>query len=233
MSAYDLLVGAVRRLYDHRIATPAVLDAASCFPEAERFRGCWRGIRDEALAVARDLLAVPRFHELLPDQAGISANDDRDWRMFVLKVYGVPLARNLERCPLLAGLLARTPDVLSAAFSFLAPGKHIPEHHGPFRGVLRFHLGLSVPPDGDGRVGTVMRVDGVDHRIGEGDQLLWDDTYRHEVWNRAREVRVALLLDVRRRSMPRELRLLSRALIGGVGLAMRWRLATGRSSGLG
>ena len=42
--------------------------------------------------------------------------------------------------------------MLSACLSFVAPGKHIPVHRGPFRGVLRFHLGLIVPPDADGRL---------------------------------------------------------------------------------
>ena len=34
-------------------------------------------------------------------------------------------------------------------FSILAPGKRIPPHDGPYKGVLRYHLGL----DGPGRTG--------------------------------------------------------------------------------
>ena len=34
------------------------------------------------------------------------------------------------------------------------------------------------------------------HRLDDGECLLWDDTYPHEVWNKTDEVRIALLLDV-------------------------------------
>ena len=35
----------------------------------------------------------------------------------------------------------------------------------------------------------------VRHRLADGESLLWDDTFPHEVWNRSEEVRIALLLD--------------------------------------
>ena len=115
------------------------------------------------------------------------------------------------------------PDVLSATLSFLAPHKHIPQHRGPFRGVLRFYLALSVPTAADGRPGTVLMIDGIEHRIADGECLLWDDTYPHEVWNRSESLRIALLLDVRRRGMPLDMTLLSRLLIGVAGVAVRLR----------
>ena len=93
---------------------------------------------------------VPRFHEIMRSQADISANDGRDWRMFILKAYGVEIEQNVERCPTVAALLEQTPEVVSCVLSFLAPGKHIPKHRGPFRGILRFHLMLSMPSDADG-----------------------------------------------------------------------------------
>ncbi len=233
MSLYDLTVSAIKRLYARSITTSAVLDTAAFFPHATSFQSRWQELQAEADQVAANLLKVPRFHELLPSQAPISANDDRDWRMFVLKAYGVPVARNLARCPVLAQLLAEHSEVLSASFSFLAPGKHIPEHHGPFRGIVRFHLGLRVPQDRAGLQGTILRIDGTDHRLGDGDTLLWDDTYRHEVWNRTDELRVALLLDVRRDRLPVPLRVLTRVLVAAIAGGFRWRLATGRELNVG
>ena len=44
-----------------------------------------------------------------------------------------------------------------------------------------------------------MNIDGVPYRLGDGESLLWDDTYPHEVWNRSDRVRIALLLDVWRK----------------------------------
>ena len=33
----------------------------------------------------------------------------------------------------------------TAFFSILAPGKHLPPHRGPYKGVMRYHLGLLIP----------------------------------------------------------------------------------------
>jgi aspartate beta-hydroxylase len=220
---YDLSANAVRRIYDARIDTPPVLDAGTYFPEASRFVASWPLIRDEALALATRMQAIPRFHDIMPAQAEISANDGKDWRLFVLKVYGAEMDDNMATCPTLANLVSTTPDVLSATLSFLAPRKHIPRHRGPFRGVLRYQLGLSVPVDAEGQPAAVLSLNDQEHRIGDGEHLLWDDTYPHEVWNNSDQLRVALLLDVRRRHMPMDMRVLSRALIASVGMVARWR----------
>ena len=221
--AYDLATDFIRHLYDRRISDPPVFDMAERFPESEHFIAAWPALRDEALELAKNLQQVPRFHELMASQAEISANDNRDWRMFVLKAYGVPFRKNMDKCPVLAGLVESVPDVLTATLSFLAPHKHIPRHRGPFRGVLRFYLGLSVPLAEDGRPATVLNIDDVEHRIADGEALLWDDTFPHEIWNRSDSSRIALLLDVRRRGMPLDLTLLSNMLVRSVGTAVRLR----------
>ncbi|RUL63252.1 aspartyl/asparaginyl beta-hydroxylase domain-containing protein [Dyella dinghuensis] len=223
MSLYDLLANAVRRLYDARIDTPPVLETTAYFPGAARFVSAWSEIRDEALSLPERVQSIPRFHEIMPAQAEISANDGKDWRLFILKVYGAEVEKNMAACPKLAELVSSTPDVLSASLSFLAPGKHIPRHRGPFRGVLRYQLGLSVPFDAQGRPAAVLALNDVEHRVGNGQQLLWDDTYPHEVWNNSDQMRLVLLLDVRRPHMPFDLRVLSRALIASVGMVARVR----------
>ena len=210
---YDHAVGAVRALYDRRIATPATLDPAHYFPNAARFTERWTDIRREALAVGGMLHKLPRFHDLMPQQADISANDGRDWRMFIMKAYGVPVDANLQRCPTVARLLDETPEAVSCLLSFLAPGKHIPVHRGPFRAILRFHLMLSMPCDANGEPACEMLIDGVPYRLADGESLLWDDTFPHEVWNRSDQVRIALLLDVWRKDMPADIALLSQGVM--------------------
>lgn len=220
---YDQAADLLRRIYSRRLSGPPVLDPVAHFPASERFSAAWRLLRDEALCVADNLSAVPRFHELMPQQAAISASDERDWRMFVIKAYGVTIPKNAAQCPILAALVSSVPEVLSATLSFLAPRKHIPEHRGPFRGVIRYYLGLSVPLNSDGLPGTVLTIDGMEYRIGNGQWLLWDDTFAHEVRNDTEEVRIALLLDVRRRGMPFDMEVLSRLLIAAAGTAVRLR----------
>lgn len=221
---YDLSTSLIRWGYDRRISDPPVLDVASRFPAFRRFVESWPALREEGFVLVANIDQIPRFHDLMAEQTDISANDHRDWRMFVLKAYGVAIPRNMARCPKLAALVQAEPDVLSASLSFLAPGKHIPLHRGPFRGVLRFYLGLSVPTACDGRPSTVLAIDGVEHRIAEGNCLLWDDTFPHEVWNHSENQRIALLLDVRRHGMPADMELLSRVLIQIAGTAARLRL---------
>jgi aspartate beta-hydroxylase len=220
---YDRAIEVLRGLYDRRISGPPVLDPPAHFPGHARFAAAAPSLREEAMLVAKELASVPRFHELMPQQASISNQDKRDWRLLIVKAYGATVKSNAQRCPALARLVAADPDVLSAALSFLAPGKKVPEHRGPFRGVLRYYLGLSVPPDTGGRPGAVLTIDGIDHRIATGQALLWDDTYPHAVRNDTPTVRIALLLDIRRHGMPLDMEILSRVLITVAGAAVRLR----------
>lgn len=220
---YDQGANLIRRIYDSRIEGPPILGADAYFPEAAAFAAAWHGIRDEAELLAAHLHSVPRFHEIMREQEAISTKDHRDWRLFVLKAYGVASARNMAVCPRLATIVAGTPAVVSASISFMAPGKHIPTHRGPFRGVVRFYLGLSVPRRADGSPAAVLKIDGEEYRIGDGEWLLWDDTYPHEVQNDSDQVRSVLLLDVWRRDMPWDMELFSSLLIRAAGVGVRWR----------
>jgi aspartate beta-hydroxylase len=220
---YDQTAMLIRWIYDRRIVGPPVLDPRAHFPAGARLVEAWRALREEALDVASRLTEVPRFHEIMPEQTAISANDQRDWRMFIIKAYGAELSRNQARCPILARIVATMPEVLSASYSFMAPGKHIPAHRGPFRGVLRFYLALAMPTLADGRPGAVLKVADREYRLADGDFMLWDDTYPHEVWNESDRVRAVLLLDIWRPGMPRDMQLFSRALISIVRAGMRIR----------
>ena len=81
----------------------------------------------------------------------------------------------------------------SAYFSILAPGKHIPPHKGPYKGILRYQLAISVPK-GECKI----LVGSKPYYWKEGESILFDDTYIHEVVNNTEGYRVALLLDVKR-----------------------------------
>jgi aspartate beta-hydroxylase len=113
--------------------------------------------------------------------------------------------------------------VLSASLSFMAPHKHIPPHRGPFRGILRFYLALAMPRAEDGRPAAVLKIADREYRVADGECLLWDDTYVHEVWNASDELRTVLLLDVRRPGMPIDMELLSTLLVATVRAGMTLR----------
>src|ERR1700730_7541603 len=88
---------------------------------------------------------------------------------------------------------------------------------------MRFHLVLQTPRDPSGRPATVMMIDDREYRITDGECLLWDDTFPHEVMNNADAPRIALLLDVWRPRMPVDMEILSRVIVGAVQLGMRHR----------
>ena len=100
----------------------------------------------------------------------------------------------------------------TAFFSILAPRKHIPDHRGPFKGLLRYHLALKIPEPRE-----LCRIDvgGELRHWEEGKSLLFDDTYVHEAWNDSDDVRVVLFVDVVRPVRP-PAEYLSRALIAAI-----------------
>ena len=69
MPGYDRAVGALRALYDKRISTPPILDMDAFFPNAHLFLDAYPAIRREAFDVVSSLVHIPRFHDLMPQQA--------------------------------------------------------------------------------------------------------------------------------------------------------------------
>jgi len=220
---YDWAGAALRAFYDARIHTPPVLDSEHYFPDHRVFAENWRRIREECVALMRDLGAVPQFHELMAEQESLSMHGNRFWRLFVLRAYGVDQRHNQAKCPFTTSLFKASPTIQSVSVSFLEAGKHIPAHRGPFRGVLRYHLGLVIPLNQDGTASNRMRIDGAMYTLGEGGELLWDDTYMHEAWNDSDSIRAALLLDIIRPQMPLLPRVVTRVVLLVVGMAVRIR----------
>jgi ornithine lipid ester-linked acyl 2-hydroxylase len=135
---------------------------------------------------------IPPFQDISPEQAAIT-QDDR-WRTYVLYAYGVRANRNCRECPETAAAVARIPGMKTALFSILSANKHIPAHRGPYKGLLRCHLGLSVPEPAACRIRVGTHVTGWQ----EGRALIFDDTFEHEVWNDGSSPRVVLFIDFMR-----------------------------------
>ncbi len=211
------------RVYNRFVHTPSVLDAEDYFPGADKFVSSWQCLREEALKLTNELDRIPKFHELMPEQYSLSAHGEKEWRMFVLRAYGLDIQENLNKCPRLRELVSANPAIKSASLSFLAPGKKVPTHTGPFRGITRFYMGLEVPNDDSGQPGVILTIDDKPYRLGNGEALLWDDTYPHRVENTTAEWRIALLLDVYRANMPGLLRMFTNSIIGLARFSIKWR----------
>lgn len=188
-----------------------VLDSRS-FPFLRELEANWHLIRAELdhVLVGRDHL--PPFQMISRDQKKIARGES--WKTFILFGFKYKSERNCAHCPVTTRLLESVPNLQTAMFSILAPGYHIPAHRGITKGLIRVHLGLKMPKDRDS---VRMRVDDRICHWSEGECLVFDDTFDHEVWNDTDEERVVLLFDFER---PMRLpgRMINRVFLG----AIRW-----------
>jgi beta-hydroxylase len=168
-------------------------------PFLEPSEFAWVGtLEANAPAIRRELDTIlPRRAELLNfqdisrDQLHLSADDG--WKTLFFYAYGVRADGNCRRCPDTARVIESIPGMKTAFFSILAPGKHIPPHRGPYRGVIRAHLGLLVP---EPREKCRIQVHDQFAHWEEGKVMVFDDGYIHQVWNDTDGVRVVLFLDI-------------------------------------
>ena len=162
------------------------------FPWTSALEAEWRLIGRELDSLLARREAIPNFQDISEDQRVLTQG--ADWKTFFFYAYGHRIDANCARCPDTARALARIPGMTTAFFSILAPGKRIPEHRGPYKGVLRYHLGLRVPfPDLCG-----ITVGSETAGWAEGKSLIFDDTLPHSAWNLSSTDRAILFVDVMR-----------------------------------
>ena len=171
------------------VSTDPILDNAE-FPWVEQVEAAYPAIRAELEALLEHPERIPAFHQISPDQERISKGDN--WKVFTFHAYGTRIEDNRALCPETSRLIDQVPGLQNAWFSILAPGYHIPPHHGPTRAVVRLHLGLIVPED---RESCWIRVDDQICTWEEGKAIVFDDTYEHEVRNDTPDRRVVLFVD--------------------------------------
>ncbi len=174
------------------VGNQPVLDPA-LFPWIASLEARLPEIQRELLAVLRELPDVPALASISPDHRRIAPPGK--WKSFFLYGYGYRADENCRRCPLTAGLVEQIPGLNSAFFSILTPGAHIRRHRGVTKAILTAHLPLKVPTDA---AACRMKLDEQLVVWTEGRTLVFDDTFRHEVWNEAPEERIVLLIQFRR-----------------------------------
>ena len=102
----------------------------------------WKIFRDEALLNYNSYSDVKgdRFFE----KDIIKSNNK--WKKIYIKWHSNsidPLAKNI--CPKTSNIIHSLPNIKLAMFSLLEPGTKIYPHKGPYKGLLRYHLGLITP----------------------------------------------------------------------------------------
>ena len=154
----------------------------------------WVLIRKELDELLKYRDSLPNFQDISPDQADYTSPDDL-WKTFFMYGYGIKSEKNCQRCPETTRLIEKIPGMKTAFFSILLPGKHIPEHRGPYKGVVRYLLALKVP---EPKEKCRIRVGDETRHWEEGKSMMFDDSFPHEAWNETDGVRVVLFLDIMR-----------------------------------
>jgi beta-hydroxylase len=186
-----------RPLFDRILARYSEMGDAG-FPDPGHFP--WvKDLEARTEVILKELAVLLQDGDRLPPIRKISPDHDRiareSWKAFFLYGYGHRVELGCRLCPETVRAVEAIPNLESAFFSILLPGVHIPAHRGPTKSLVTCHLAVKVPKD---REKCVIRVDDEIRSWEEGQVLVLDDTHEHEVWNDTDEVRVVLLVHVRR-----------------------------------
>jgi tetratricopeptide (TPR) repeat protein len=170
------------------------------FEWLERLEAATDVIADEFAAVAAaeraELVPYVQYPAGVPLRQWQELNNSRDWTAIHLLRNGERVDANARHCPRTLALLATLPqpDIANvspnAMFSLLAPGAHIPPHHGVANTRLVCHLPLIVPDGCWFRVGAERR------HWRRGGAWVFDDTIEHEAANESASLRVILICDI-------------------------------------
>lgn len=203
---HDVPCAALARIIDgikpgpSRLGSPAPLQSPTVFfaglrskPFWERSEFSWTPLVEAAVAGIRidygnnhPLLDSTRLYESFRTDRGT-------WAVKYITCVGRCLPQADRFFPNTVKVLGDAPGALSCGmtyFSTITPRTHILPHSGFTNAHLRCHLTLSTSD------GCRIRVGDETRSWVNGELLIFDDTYEHEVWNDSPNERVVLLFDV-------------------------------------
>lgn len=135
------------------------------------------------------------------------AGDDGKWKMVPVKLLNSWVPCQKDELPITRHLLKKYENSISSAFfSILEPGKVIPFHEGPYKGILRLHIPVITPyshrfkPFEEPPLALFGRdpVDNTDKLFTWDTPFIFDDSFQHKAWNLTDETRVILLIELRK-----------------------------------
>lgn len=159
------------------------------FKNHYKLKNNYTTIREEALKIYNTGLATEIKKDMFFDKIA-----DNGWKKFYIKWYGDITSESYKLCPKTVELIKELPEVKLAMFSILEPGSIIKPHTGPFKGCVRYHLGLDVPEKD-----AFIMIDGNKYEWKNGEDILFDDTYYHEVKNLSNKNRIILFIDIEKK----------------------------------
>lgn len=173
---------------------PTFFDINDVFPVLNQITENFPLIKQEFESIQNHTQQLPRYHDIDPGEAEISNACEKKWSVYMLYLLGYQPTEAMIQCPKLCQLLQKIPHLTQAFFSILEPGKSIPLHEGPYLGYLRYHLGIRVPKNNPPQI----IVNKQPYTWQEGEAVLFDDSWPHEVKNDSDDFRAVLIIDVLR-----------------------------------
>lgn len=167
-----------------------IMSPYELFPESRKLDYQFEQIKAEVTKLIETRHIRP-YGDIDPLRA---AEVSTDWRLYYAYMLGETNPAAWRDCPTFVDFAERTPRVVNAIIAILQPGVTLKAHEGPYAGILRYHLPLTVPENNPPR----LRVDQEMHTWKEGEGILIDDTFEHEVYNESDGPRVMLIIDIRR-----------------------------------
>jgi beta-hydroxylase len=154
-------------------------------PIMDLLESAFEDIKQEAITHCTEASMVPWPEKFLYKDG---------WNVLGMYAFQNKLPHPCNMCPKTNAALEKIPGLQTALFSSLKPRCHIKPHVGYYQyseKILRVHMGLVVPP------GCIIKVNGEERTWDEGKCIIFDDTFRHEVWNPSYTItRIVLMLDI-------------------------------------
>jgi beta-hydroxylase len=146
-----------------------------------------------------------------PHQRRIASG--QPWSVFSFFSYGTINYENCSKCPTLSSLLLQIPSIKLAMLSCMDGPTHIKKHCGYFKNILRAHITLYLEHPETESEKRFIRVGDEEYHWKEGELVVFDDTYPHEVISSVPGKRLILFLDVERPYSSKTLQLVSGLLL--------------------
>ena len=183
------------------------------FPNHIILQNNWKIIYDEALSIYKQNKTTLIKNDMFFDKIA-----DNKWKKFYIKWHSDITNDSLKLCPKTSFLINSIPEITIAMFSVLEPGAKIIPHAGPFKGCIRYHLGLQCNKNAS------ILVDDKRYTWKEGEDVLFDDTYVHQVTYSSSDSssdeqlpRIILFCDIKRKMNTKLSNKISNILINNLG----------------
>lgn len=150
----------------------------------------WTSRLREAFGVIRDELRRCLERRTGFEPAYPAYSDDGKWATLWYYLYGQRYDQNCALFPKTVEVIESITGLAGwACYSAVAPGSHIRPHCGATNAKLRLHYAIQAEP------GSFMRVAETYYEWREGEIMIFDDSFEHEVWASGTGPRIVLIVD--------------------------------------